>query len=78
MSKKTIKQFELTISDLEELSSGKLSEINIPESDYGLADIYYEKGKFQCYEIPMYGGEPSLALVESNAQIVLTTIQSWT
>lgn len=73
-----IKQFDLTLKDLELLSSGNISEINIPESDYGLADIYYKNGKFQCYEIPMYGGEPSLSLVESNAQIVLNTIQSWT
>jgi len=78
MAGKVIPQFDLSISDLEDLSSGKFSEINIPESDYGLADIYYINGKYEVYEIPMYGGEPSLALVDSNAQIVLKIIQSWT
>jgi hypothetical protein len=70
----TIKQFELTHQDLEKLV-GTNDMISIPESDYGLADVYHTNGKFEVYGIPMYGGEPQLEFVDSNAQLTLSYIQ---
>jgi len=75
---KTIEQNELTIEDLDNLASGKYNGILIPESDYGLAEIDYEDGKFKVSEIPMYGGEPSLQFLDSNTQLTLSYVQNIT
>ena len=51
--------------------------IFVPESDYGLAEIRKKDGKFELYSIPMYGGEPQLEMVDSNASIILNELNGW-
>jgi len=72
-----IKQKDLTIKDFDKLDNNSDTGILIPESDYGLAEIYLRNGKFELYEIPMYGGEPQLAMIDSNAQIIIAELNSW-
>jgi len=73
----TIKQKDLTIKDFDKLENNSEIGIFVPESDYGLAEIYLSNGKFKLYEIPMYGGEPQLAMTDSNAQLIISKLNSW-
>lgn len=71
---KEIKQHELTLEDIENIDK---KGIFIPYSDYGLAEIYKRNSKYELYSISEYGGEPMLELVDSNAQIILSTVRGW-
>ena len=75
---KEIKQFDLTVKDLEKdnmLEHGIL----IPESDYGLAEIYLTPLGYEIFEIPMYGGEPmNYNEIIKTPEEVVEIIQSWT
>jgi len=46
----TIKQKDLTIKDFDKLKNNSEIGIFVPESDYGLAEIYLSDGKFELYE----------------------------
>jgi len=71
-----IKDNDLTINDIENICNTD-DIIFMPESDYGLGEIHFENGKYNLYSIPMYGGKPTLELIESNAQLVLSALESW-
>jgi len=71
-----IKQWELTVQDIENLKASNES-IFIPESDYGLGEIYFRDNVFELYEIPMYGGNPGLSLKTDNAQLILDKLRTW-
>ena len=74
---KTIKQFDLTVEDLA-LETFPNDGILIPESDYGLAEIYLDAdGGYSVGEVPMYGGEVRFKTILT-AEEVVTTIRSWT
>jgi len=76
MEELEIKQQNLRLKHLEQIRETK-EMIFIPESDYGLAEIYFRDGKYELFSIPMYGGEPQLEMVDSNAQIILDTVTNW-
>ena len=67
---------EITAEDLQCLINGDANMVYIPESDYGLAEIYYdnEKQEFELFEIPMYGGEPKLSGRFKEPEEVIKTI----
>jgi len=73
----TIEQKDLTLKDFDNLENNSEIGIFIPESDYGLAEIYLSNGKFELYEIPMYGGEPQLAFKDSNPALIISELNSW-
>lgn len=77
---KHVKQYELNTQHLEMLVNGECEEIFIPESDYGLAEIYYNKqtNEFSLYGIPMYGGNPTLSGTFKIPEEVVQEVQSWT
>lgn len=76
---KKIKQFDLTINDLD-LDNFPEKGIFIPESDYGLAEIYLsEDNGYILYEIPSFGGEPmKYGEILYDPKEVIEIIQSWT
>lgn len=74
--KKVIKQFELTEEDLNPETFPD-EGIFIPESDYGIAEIYLHVDGYEVGEIPMYGGEPLFYIIKTATEVV-KTIQSWT
>jgi len=71
-----IDQWKVTVQDIENLKTSDKG-ILMPESDYGLGEIYFRDGIFELYEIPMYGGEPGLALKSNNAQEILDELRTW-
>jgi len=71
-----IKDNDLTVQDIEKLY-GTNDAIFMPESDYGLGEICFRDGKYELYSIPMYGGEPQLEIVDSNAFIILNNLSNW-
>jgi len=71
-----IDQWDVTVQDIENLKTSD-EGILMPESDYGLGEIYYINGFFELYEIPMYGGEPGLALKSDDAQEILDELKTW-
>jgi hypothetical protein len=71
-----IKQHELKLKDLEQIKETN-ETIFVPESDYGLAEIYFRDGHYELFAIPMYGGEPYLEMSDSNAQTILDTVKNW-
>ena len=74
---KVIKQFDIILKDLD-LDNFPDKGIHIPDSDYGLANIYLnEGGGYILEEIPMYGGEPSPHFF-STAEALLKELKSWT
>jgi len=70
-----IKYTDLTIKNIEKIYNSK-DIIFIPESDYGLGEIHFENGKYNLYSIPMYGGELQLECKDSNAQVILSALDS--
>ena len=76
---KEIKQFDLKVQDLLPENFPD-NGILIPESDYGLAEIYMTVGGgYELYEIPMYGGEPmKYNKIIYDVEEVVKIIQSWT
>lgn len=73
---KEIKQFELTEEDLRK-DNFPIGGILIPESDYGLAEIYTHRDGYEVGEIPMYGGEPRFEIIKT-AKEVVEAVRSWT
>ena len=71
-----IGQYELTVEHLDKDKFPK-DGILVPESDYGLAEIYLHKDGYEVGEIPTYGGEVSFTVIKT-AEEVVETIQSWT
>jgi len=71
-----IKDINLTTKDIEKIYNSK-DTILITESDYGLGEIRFENGKYSLYSIPIYGGKPQLECVDSNANVILSTLNSW-
>ena len=51
-----------------------------PESDYGKAEIWYKNKTYFLFEIPMYGGEPSLVdnYTVSTLDYLIKTVELWT
>ena len=76
---KVIGQFELSVTDLLP-DTFPNDGILIPESDYGLAEIYINEDlKYKIYEIPMYGGEPIFyGKLISDPEEVIIIIRSFT
>jgi len=73
-----IDQFELTVEDLNKTTFPK-EGIFIPESDYGLAEIYLTGGEYEVCEIPMYGGKPQCKIISGRtAEEVVKEVHSWT
>lgn len=64
------------LNDLAQLEIGE--EVFFPESDYGHGFIQKIGNDFECYEIPMYGGEPSLSLTTPDPQKAIDEVASWT
>ena len=76
---KTILQFDLSVNDLLPENFPE-DGIDIPESDYGLAEIFMDNdGNYEIYEIPMYGGEPMFyGKLVSDPTEVVNIIRSFT
>ena len=66
---------ETAVKDLLQLEIGE--ECFYPESDYGHGFIGRVQGGFECWSIPMYGGEPSLEDTFTNAEDAFAEVQSW-
>jgi len=64
------------IKDLENLKLGE--ECFYPESDYGHGFVVRTSKGFECYSIPMYGGESQLETTTETAEEAFNEVVSWT
>ena len=65
---------------LEEIKKLKDAEsYTVPESDYGLAEVWKKNGWFFLFEIPQYGGEPMYigSYCEGREDEIVKTIEEW-
>ena len=67
---------EQAIEDLKQLELDE--RCFYPESDYGHGYIYKTENGFECYSIPMYGGQEMLENVFDNAEDAFKEVRSWT
>jgi len=72
-----VKQHKLSENEIVKLVTGEIDQIFIPESDYGLFEIYFRNGLFEVFEIPMYGGEPVLYEKYNSLKDVIETVHNW-
>jgi len=78
---KEIEQYKLEVKDISNFNIGE--EIFIPESDYGLAEIYCVQGNlgeekaFELSSIPMYGGEPQFEAISSYPIEIFNNVINW-
>jgi len=67
---------EKAVKDLEGLKNGE--HCFYPESDYGHGSIYKKENGFECWSIPMYGGDEMFESLEETAESAFNLVCSWT
>jgi hypothetical protein len=67
---------EQAIKDLNQLELGE--NCFYPESDYGHGYILKGELGFECWSIPLYGGDPSLEETCETAEEAFAVCSSWT